>query len=168
MDLDLTGRRSLEKTLAFRLAESSLTTSEFLEWQACRFVHRALCHHKKVFCVWEQGSDGPIILDSLMVTDIHVSTHNGFSVSVKNHEGQRQWVTHKPVRLFDLPVFAHVPFMPDITFLPRVMEEEPMTLKFPLVYKTEGHPEYPVAGLLYLTQIGEFRATYPKFADLRL
>jgi len=168
MDLDLTGRRSLEKTLAFRLAESTLSASEFSEWNLYKFTHRALCHHRKVFCVWEHSSNGPIVLDSITVTGIHVDTNNGFSVSVKNGSGQRQWVTHKPARIFDLPVFAHIPFIPDVTFLPRTLDEEQMTLKFPLVYKTEGNPDRLVEGLLYVTQVGEFRATFAQFADLRL
>lgn len=168
MDIPYESRKYLERSLALKAAETSLSQKDFNDWRLLGFTYRALCHKNKVFCAWEHSSKGPVVVDSLTVDEIEVDTATGFGVRIRNAAKEYQWLEHAPHRVFDLPVFAHVPFMPDVSYLPRKDAETHLLLKFPIVYKTQGNPDRPVEGLLYLTQIGEFRATYPQFADLRL
>lgn len=170
MDVNTADRRYLERSLALKAAAQHLTPRDYADWRLYGFTHRSLCHYNKVFAVWRQTPEGPVVIDSITVTEISVDSIDGFAVRIRNAAGEHQWLCHKPDRLFHLPVFAHIPFMPDITFLPRQEKGdiESMQLKFPIVYKTAGNPDRLVNGLVYLTQVGEFRSTYPQFADLRL
>ena len=168
MTISLDSRIFIEKSLASNLAEASLSPEEFELWKNYGFTFRNLVHFNKVFAVWEHTSNGPVVVDSLTVTGVYVDTFSGFSGSVRNSEGKTHWIKHTPSRILDLPVFAHVPFIPEITYLPKPTHEAPLQLKFPLVFKTEKNPNYLEDGATFVTQVGEFRATYPQFAELRL
>lgn len=168
MTISLDGRIYLEKSLAVKVAEADLSPEECAIWKSYGFTFRSHCHYNKVYAVWEHTAHGPVIVDSLTVTGVYCDTSAGFSGSLRNSEGQTHWVKHSPERVLDLPVFAHVPFMPEITYLPKPTQDAPMQLKFPLVFKTQGNPNYLTEGFVYVTQIGEFRANYPQFGELRL
>ena len=111
-------------------------------------------------------------MGTLRIINFDACTSSGLGAAFEtditdNGEGV-QWVGHSPARLFDLPVFVHVPFISEVTYAPESRNPEKYVVRFPLVFKTASNPNAPIAGDIYVTQVGEFRGQYPEFADLKL
>jgi len=167
MSSDKDSRPALEKSFAVKFAKSNLSEENFAVWISMHYTARFHCHYGKVFVVWKHTTLGPSILDMLTVVAVHCDTYDGFSISFTNTAGESQWVEHKASKLFGLQVFAHIPFMPEISFLPKPNDDKHHQLKFPVVIKSEGNPRFLVEGDTYITQFGEFRDTYPQYGGLR-
>lgn len=165
-------RSYLERSLAAECSQRHQTPAEHAAWLGMGYTARILCHYDKVFAVWAQTDKGPNILGKFRVSAVDCCTRDGFGVSIQSDVRKNPedfvWVSHNPARLFGLPVFAHVPFTPELTYTPDSRHPEKFTLRFPVVFKTASNPHMPVNGDIYVTQIGEFRNLYPEFADLKL
>ena len=170
--MNLDQRLYIERSLAAETSKRNQSAADHAEWTAAGFTFRVLAHYDKIFVVWKQGPKGPQILGKLRLTNIDASTFDGLGVCIEtditNTDDGVQWVSHSPARLFGLPIFVHVPFISEITFTPESRNPEKYVLRFPLVFKTASNPNSPIAGDIYVTQIGEFRGSYPEFADLKL
>lgn len=165
-------RLYVERSFSAERSKRYQTPADHDEWTAAGFTARILCHYNKIFVVWKQVDGGPKILGRFRVIgmDLDVSEGLGLSIetTVRSKAEDIQWVSHTPARLFDLPVFAHIPYLVDLSYLPRAESAGTPVLRVPLVIRTAGNPDYPVEGGVYVSQIGEFRATYPEFSDLRV
>ena len=170
--MHLDQRRYLERSLATENSKRSQTPADHEEWSAAGYVCRVLCHYDKIFAVWRETDTGPEIMGRIRVIDIEATTRYGLAVclesSVRGLGEDLLWVGHEPDRIFGLPVFCHVPYISDVTFTPESRVPEHYVTRFPLVIKMRSSPFNPVNGDVYVTQIGEFRSRYPKFADLKL
>lgn len=165
-------RNYLEKSLAMEASRKYQSFEDHDDWMACGHTFRVLCHFGKIFAVWRQTEDGPEVMGKFRIANIGIDTKEGVGVSiatdVRGEDEDYLWISHTPTRLFNLPIFAHVPYLCDISYTPGTHSQVGMVLRFPLVFKLASTPKSPVVGDIYVSQIGEFRATYPEFADLRL
>ena len=170
--MNLDQRLYIERSLAAEISKRDQSKTDHSEWEASGFTFRVLAHYDKIFVVWRHTLRGPQILGKLRVINFDACISSGLGAAIETDttdsgEGV-QWVGHSPARLFDLPVFAHVPFISEVTYAPEARNPEKYVIKFPLVFKTASNPNSPIAGDIYVTQIGEFRGQYPEFADLKL
>ena len=166
-------RLHLERSLAAENSKKHQNLTDHEDWINSGFTFRTLCHYDKIFVVWKQGINGPQILGKLRIINVGLDTYDGFEVCIESDiesfaiDGT-QWIGHNPTRLFGLPVFAHIPYICEVTFTPDGRCPDKSILRFPVVFKTEGNPAMPKVGKIYVTQIGEFRGLHPEFADLKL
>lgn len=165
-------RKFLERTLALENSLQSQPALDHHEWTNAGFICRILCHYGKLLVIWHETDDGPRVLGRIRITDLEATTREGVAVcietSVRGRAEDYLWIGHKPQRIFGLPLFAHVPFICDIRHVPEERSADGYVTRFPLVFKSQSNPRRPVIGDTYITQLSEFRSTYPKFADLRL
>lgn len=165
-------RSYIERSLAIERSKRYQKPADHAEWTACGFTTRVLCRYNKFFVVWQQVNNAPKILGRFRVLNMELDIYQGLGLCIETttrfKSEDMYWVSHTPSRLFDLPVFAHVPYLVDLSYLPLPEAPENPILRIPLVIKTASNPGYPVEGHIYVSQVGEFRATYPEFADLRV
>ena len=165
-------RLFIERNLAAQLSKEHQPASCHTEWTNAGFTFRVLTHYNKIFVVWRQGSNGPQALGKFRVVEFELDSRNGIGVCIESDLGSApdgmQWVSHDPSRLFDLPVFAHVPFISEVTYIPESHDPDNFVVRVPLVFKTASNPAAAKPNDIYVTQIGEFRGRYPEFADLKL
>ena len=170
--MNLDQRLYIERTLAAQLSKQEQASKDHDEWLNSGYTFRVLVHYDKIFVIWKQGPNGPQILGKLRVYNFDLDTVEGLGVCVESDVGHSvdgcNWIGHTPRRLFGLPVFAHVPFISELTYTPDGRDPEKFVTRLPLVFKTQSNPSDPKIGDIYVTQIGEFRGTYPEFADLKL
>lgn len=159
-------RLFIERSLASQSADISLSPSDSVLWHTAGFTARTLCHYDKIFVVWRQFLDKPEVIDSIHVRDVDVTTKDGFAVCVET-DTDEQWITHMPSRIGNHHIFCHVPYLTDITYMPGPNPDK-MVLRFPLVFKTASNPRFLVEGDVYVSQLSEFRTTYPEHKDLKL
>ena len=165
-------RLYIERSLAAQLSKENQPPSCHTEWVNAGFTFRILTHYDKILVVWRQGPKGPQVLGKLRITEFELDSRNGLGVCIESDLGSKpdgmQWVSHDPSRLFDLPVFAHVPFISEVTYIPESQDAGNFVVRVPLVFKTASNPSAPKLNDIYVTQIGEFRGRYPEFEDLKL
>ena len=166
-------RLYLERSLALEASQRNQTPSEHTAWLDSGFTFRVMCHYNKIFCVWEHTKDDPKILGKFRICNADMDTYEGIGICIETDvKGSKEglaWVSHKPARLFDLPVFAHTPFISEILYTPAHSTPNNQTgISLPCVFKTQSNPKNPVVGDIYVTQIGVFRTMFPKFADIKL
>lgn len=161
-------KRDQERIWAAQAADRSLSPQDAELWHSCRYVFRSHCHFNKIFVIWHAFDDAPNVLDTLTVCNLEADSYDGFGLRVENSKGESLWITHEPTRLWSYNLFAHVPFLGEFTFLPKTETSNP-SLKVPIVVKSLNSPCYPlVEGCVYMTQLSEFRATYPQFKNVKL
>ncbi len=165
-------RLYIERSLAAQLSKQIQSPKDHDEWTNSGFTFRVLVHYDKILVVWKQGLKGPQVLGKLRITEFELDSRNGLGVCIESDLGSKpdgmQWVSHDPSRLFDLPVFAHVPFISEVTYIPESQDTSNFVVRVPLVFKTASNPSAAKLNDIYVTQIGEFRGRYPEFADLKL
>lgn len=170
--MNIDQRLYIERSLAAQLSKQIQPPKDHDEWTNSGFTFRVLVHYDKIFVVWKQGSNGPQILGKFRVSNFDLGTYDGIGVYIESDAGEAIdggiWVGHTPTRLFGLPVFAHVPFISEVTFTPNGHTPEKFVVRLPVVFKTQSNPAEPKPGDIYVTQIGEFRGSYPEFAGLKL
>lgn len=162
----------IDVELSTKSSEENQPPHEHQQWLKCGFTFRVQCHFNKIFAVWRQSEDGPIILGKFTVIDVSSDSENGFCISLETDilgvEQTVQVVSHSPCKLFGLPIFAHIPHISEVTFTPhhRVAHN---ILRVPIVFKTSSNPYKNLKdGDIYVTQVGEFRNTNLQYADLKL
>jgi hypothetical protein len=165
-------RLFVERSLSAERSKRCQPPADHDEWTAAGFTARILCHYNKIFVVWKRTESGPKILGRLRIVGMDLDVTEGLGLSIETTVRSKaediQWIGHTPTRLFDLPVFAHIPYLVDLSYLPRGDFADAPVLRVPIVIRTAGNPDYPVDGGVYVSQIAEFRATYPEFSDLRV
>lgn len=162
----------LERSLAAQNSQKHQTAEDHTAWNKSGFTFRSLCHYNKIYVVWKQCLDGPQVLGRFRVINLELSTQEGLGVCIESDVGEgidgTQWVNHNPTRLFGLPVFAHIPYLCEVSYTPEGRNPDHFITRIPIVIKTTNNPSTPKVGNIYVTQIGEFRATYPELAELKL
>lgn len=170
--MHMTQRLYLERSLATDCSLASQSEQDHLDWTNSGFTFRVLCHYDKLFVIWKHADSGPEVLGRIRVINLDACTRDGLGVcldtNITSKDDGAHWVSHNPSRLFGLPVFAHVPFISEVSYTPEGRTPEKFVTRFPLVFKTCSNPNDPVIGDTYVTQLGEFRNTYPEFEDLKL
>lgn len=166
-------RLFLERSLAAEASKTYQSAEDHSDWEKCGFTFRSNCHYDKIFAVWQHIDGAPVILGRIRVRDFDLDSREGLGVCVESNlhhdDGEdMEWVTNKPLRLFDTPIFAHVPFMAEVSFTPENSKPDTWIVRVPVVFKTESNPRDPKEGHIYVTAISEFRATYPQYKDLKL
>ena len=165
-------RQCLERSLASESSRKSQTTEDHEGWLSSGFTFRVQCHYNKLFCVWKHTEHGPEVLGRFRVVNADLDTYTGLGICIEtdlaNDVDGMIWIDHKPKRLFGLDIFGHIPYFSEITYTPEPNRAENFVLRIPVVFKSKSNPNNPVVGDVYLTQVGEFRHTYPKFADMKL
>lgn len=155
--------------MASDAAQRSLDLQQLTAWQDAGFTFRTLCHYNKTFVVWRHFMGEPLVVDSLTVKAVSCDTRSGLAVRIHNQEDEPTWITHHPSQLFGYPVFAHIPYLLDISYLPIDVSKSATAgnvLRFPVVFRTQHNPKSNlVEEVYYLSQVGEFRNTYPEFKD---
>lgn len=169
--MQVSDRASHEKRLAHEHA-SRLAPQVYQNWTSCRHTTRHIVGSNSIFVLWQQFLDEPMVVGSFVISDIRASFTEGLNLKVLFTNdlilNAPCWVTHTPTDILgNGRVFAHVPYIPEITFLEKV-EQGQDTLRLPLVLRTEGNPNDPKEGELQVTPVGLFRKAHPQFKELRL
>lgn len=157
----------LEESLAAELAHIHLPKEQFLEWQAASHTFVASCQFNKFFVIWKRDGDKAEVLDHLKITDVQCGTDSGFSMLIQRNNGDAKWVTHRPCKLWEYPIYMHMPHIMTTSFLHKAGSQYkvfqfPVVLKVgPALYNTES--EGP-----FITDLSKFRATHAEHRQLVL
>lgn len=169
MNMTTSQRLALERSLAHESSKAYQSQEDHLAWTSAGHTFRTLCHINKIFVIWKHTLDGPEPLGSIRIVGVNLETKTGMSVCIAvtlAGKESRQWITHNPSRIQNLPIFAHIPYMCDLTYTPEPNYHNNMVLRFPIVFKLEASPKFPVNGGIYLSHLGEFRSNNQEFSDL--
>lgn len=164
-------RQYLERSLAFDASKAFQSHADHTEWANSGYTFRVLCHYDKIFAVWRHTASGPVILGGIRVRNPELTTGDGLGLCLESEIGGTQsslWIGHSPRRLFGLPVFAHIPFMAEVSYIPEASRPDVHIVRVPVVFKTPSNPKTLVEQDIYVTQIGEFRAMFQQFENLKL
>lgn len=147
-----------------------LFVEEFALWQARPVTSRMTASKGSIFVLWKMSADmRPMIVDAFEVIDIDLTTMEGLRVWVESKRFARLGyaITHKPSQLAgDQEVFAWVPFIPNVNYMPHPGGKG-WVLRAEICARTRSRSQDPVAGDTYLSPVGEFRARFRAFAEVR-
>lgn len=168
MEYSVQHLKDMEKVLAADAADKFLSPQDSQAWHDCGYTFRCYNHFNKILVIWRCFAGEPEVMDTVTVSSVECDTYDGLGVKVLNNSKESLWLAHYPKKLWDYPVYAHVPFISQLQYVPGTKGCNP-TLRFPLVFKSEHNPRnHLIDGVVYITQLSEFKSSYPKYKDIRL
>ena len=134
----------------------------------CLFTFRTLCHLNKIFVIWDYANGKPVVRGALEVLNMIADARNGAQCHVETYLdgvlGSAQ-LSHYIKPLFGGRIFCHIPT--HFNFHCESLDDKKV-VRYPVVFQTEGTPHKKTEGKLRVTQLGEFRAMFPEFKDLKV
>lgn len=125
---------------------------------------------KRLFFVYKSKGPGtpPEMLGTIKVLDYECSSESGSSVEIEDMEtGQRQVITHVPVRAFNYNVFMSVPQALRLRWDARVhpvSKKLVRSLSYALLVKTMNRSDQHSPHITYVETFNRFRDMYPEHA----
>jgi hypothetical protein len=157
-------RDALEKKLAHEAAWKTLSFHDLEDWKSCSYINKARAHSGKTFIVWKNTAAEPTILDVFKVQSIQVSFTDGLQATVADEWGEEYTVGHSPSRISSYKVYMHIPYTPELQYLPNASKTTKV-LRFPLIVKQFGRPDSLAMNMTYLTDVPDFKRLFPQFID---
>ena len=160
-------RIALETKLANELVASCLNKEDKLLWGHSDFAFEDSCQHGKYFVIWSKVLGQIKVLDHIKVLDIACSSMHGFSVKIRNRAGDLKYIDHKPTRLWNYPLFSHIPHTMYVTYLQRGISEK--VFRGTMMFKEYENPDHSEENSgPFVMGLSRFRATYPEHKSLIL
>lgn len=139
-------------------------------WKARPVTQRVPVQLSSIFILWKLVEEGrPQIVDAFEVMDICVSKEDGLQVWVESKRFLRMGYTigHKPSLLAgDQEVFVWTPFYSSLNYTPHPGGRG-WLLRTEVCIRTRSNVRSPVPEHTYLSPVGEFRARFRDFAEVR-
>ena len=139
-------------------------------WAQRPVTSRITVSQGSILVLWKTGPDmRPITQDAFVVTEIKLDKKAGLQVWVESRRFMKLGyaIAHKPSMLAgDSEVFAWVPFFPRLAYTPHPGGRGWIT-RAEVCARTRSRADSPVVGDTYLTPVGEFRARFRDFAEVR-
>lgn len=160
-------RHMLELTWARELTLKQ-SQAEQDHWAQMKIAHRVAVNKNKFLIVWKATADGQAeVINSLKLVRMDSSLDQGMRLLFLDQVGSMVWVDHTPRAFAGTDVFVWLPFFNNVKYGPNHYNEQTWGIRLAINMKMRSHPDYWVHGHTYLTELPEFRARFPRFAETK-
>lgn len=167
----LLNKGALEREWASYEARLHLPSQDRADWDTLRFTTRPFAYYDKIFVAWHVHKGEPHVKDILTVVGLDASFREGLWVRLQSEVRKQEFiVSHRPRRLFDLNVFAWIPFFNELRYVsadwndPAASRNLRLSMCFKMRHKYEEMLE---EGVDYLSELHNFRSRWPQYRDTR-
>lgn len=143
----------------FDLLVEGLSIEDRRVYNTTRHAREETAYRGRTFIIYRMtGRHQHVVLDQLTVRDFECDEELGASTAIRNSAGQEIEVRYSPTRLWNHPVFVHIPLHCKLRWSAVPSNINKGSLGFPLVIRTLSRFDLREKGVVYC----ETGVTYAK------